>query len=282
MKKIVVVKIIGGVGNQFFQYCAGKALAKKIGATLKFDLCGFEEYKLRNYELTNFKIEQILANENEIADLKKKKIFNKTYFKEKSGKFCTGMFNAKNGAYLEGYFQSEKYFEDIKDEIRQDFQFKNLEFLQSNSIREYGEEIKSEKAVCISVRGGDYINNPINEAMYNVCGKNYYQNAINCIKNQVETPKFYVTSDDIEYAKTIISNDISPIFVSTQDWKDSLYFIQNCKHNIIANSSFSWMGVWLNSNPDKIVLAPKKWYKSNVKIDYKNIVCKNWIKVEVQ
>lgn len=281
MEKVVIVKIIGGVGNQFFQYCAGKALAKKIGATLKFDLCEFEEYGIRNYELMNFDIEQNIASENEIAALKKKKIFNKTYFKEKSGKFYPEIFSAKNSVYLEGYFQSEKYFKNIEDEIRQDFRFKNLDFLQNDDFKKYLEEIKAENAVCVSVRGGDYINNPKNEAIYNVCGKNYYQNAINYIKNHVNNPKIYVTSDDIEYAKTIIGEDVSPTFIDIKDWKKSLYLIQNCRHIIIANSSFAWMGAWLNENLNKIVLAPKKWYKDGVKIDFQNVVCKSWIKVGV-
>ena len=101
------------------------------------------------------------------------------------------------------------------------------------------------------------------------------------MKKNVENPIFYIFSDDNEWVKENFKSDEPVIIVDTANWQEDLYFMQNCKHNIVANSSFSWWAAWLNQNPDKIVVAPDKWFTDIAKVNYKNVVPDTWVKIMV-
>ncbi|MEI8129233.1 MAG: alpha-1,2-fucosyltransferase [bacterium] len=276
---MLIIELLGGVGNQLFQYAAAKAVSMRTGMELKLEITEFEDYSLREYELNNFKIQENFATVNEIVSLvKRRRLFQKNYFKEKTGKFLPEILRIKNPAYLEGYFQSEKYFKDIEGIIKHEFTFNNLDFLQNYNILE---EIRQKNAVSIHVRCGDYINAPETAKIHNICTMKYYENAIKYIQKKVENPTFYLFSDDIAWVVKNFKSNVDVKILNTANWQEDLYFMQNCKHNIIANSSFSWWGAWLNNNPDKIVVAPNKWFSECSKLDYKSVVPMTWIKVSV-
>lgn len=133
----------------------------------------------------------------------------------------------------------------------------------------------------IHVRRGDYINNPETFKLHGVCGLDYYHAAIEYITKRTNTPVFYIFSDDISWAEENIKSKNQMIFVKeTPHGKDyfEMYLMSVCKHNIIANSSFSWWGAWLNKSPEKIVIAPKKWM-NETSIDTTDLVLKNWIRI---
>lgn len=274
---MIIVKLLGGVGNQLFQYASARAISIRAGLEFKLDITEFDDYKLRKYELGNFNIQENIASVSEIVCmLKRKRLFQQNYFKEKNSKFMPELLKIKHPAYLEGYFQSEKYFKDIEQIIRQELTFKDLDLIQNkNSL-----ELRQQNSVSIHVRCGDYINDSENAKIYNICTMQYYQRAIKYIQEHVENPVFYVFSDDIAWVVKNFKPDVEVKVLNTANWQDDFYFMQNCKHNIIANSSFSWWSAWLNQNPDKIVIAPDKWFNVS-KLNYKSIVPNDWAKVGV-
>lgn len=275
---MIIVQFIGGVGNQMFQYAAARAASLRSDLNFKIDLNGYDDYNLRKYELDNFNIQENIARPLEIINLlKSNRIFRKVYLKEKKMKFSKKFLKMKKRAYLEGYFQSEKYFKDFEDVIRRDFTFKNLDFIQNKDLLE---EIQTTNSVSVHVRCGDYMTNPETAKIYNLCDKNYYERGMKYIAERVENPTFFVFSDDIEWCKNNFVLDLPVKYVKTANWQEDFYFVQNCKHNIIANSSFAWWSAWLNKNPEKIVVAPEKWFQ-NCKLNYDSIVPRNWIKVKV-
>lgn len=275
---MIIINLIGGVGNQLFQYATAKAIAINCGFDLKIDISDFENYHTENYELYNFNIKEKFATMCEIETLlKHRKVFKKYYYKEKKSKFMPQILKLKNSAYLEGYFQTEKYFYNIKDIIKKEFTFKNNDFLINKDVLN---EIQNENSVSINLRGNDYINDKEIAKYFNVCTKKYYDNAISYINKKMENPKFYIFSDDMNYAKEFFKSKKDFKIIETANWQEDFYFMQNCKSNIIANSSFSWWCAWLNNNPEKIVVAPKKW-NNNPNMAQKNIVPNDWIKINV-
>lgn len=278
-KNKIVVNLIGGAGNQFFQYALGYTLAKKNNAELFVDISAFDTYTLRKMALDAFCVELNYADIDLIQKLKKKRLFNKTFYKEKGANFHPELLKIKGSAYIQGYFQSEKYFLDYKDDLKKMFNFKNFSFIKNDEILSL---IRRSNAVSVNVRCGDYLSDPATRKIHFVCGKNYYKNALAEIEKRVSNPKYFVFSDDIEAAKGLLPEGYDFIFVDSANWQEDLYFMQNAKHNIIANSSFSWLAAYLNRNENKIVLAPDEWFTKESKINYKDIVPSYWQKVSTR
>lgn len=290
---MIIVRLLGGLGNQMFQYCLYRSLKCKK-EKVKMDITAFNRYGKHNgYELDKiFKIEQELANKKEINILGdiKDDIFSKfrrkicgrknSHFVEKEFDFNSEVFELEN-VYLDGYWQTEKYFKDIESIIKEEFKFKNRLNDQNKSLIN---NIKQEESVSLHVRRGDYIKNTEAAELHGgICTLNYYQRAINIIKNEINNPKFYIFSDDIEWVKSNLLLDNS-IYV---DWNKGnksyvdMLLMSKCKHNIIANSTFSWWGAWLNNNDNKIVLAPKKWFNDS-NINTQDIIPSNWRRIEIE
>lgn len=266
----IITHIIGGLGNQFFQYMAGYALAKKLGAELLLDVTPFETYKTRNYELGNFNIDAKFATKEEIKELDKRGLFNRSYFGEQ--KLSFDFKQIKKSAYIRGYFQSEKYFENCKEDVHKLFTFKDYSFIKNPEMLE---QIKNTNSVSISLRlGDDYA---ADKKLGGVCTKKYYENCINYIKEKHPDCIFYIFSDEIERARKMLGEG-DFVYMDTANWQEDLYFAQNCKHNVIANSSFTWLSAYLNKNKDKIVLAPEKWFNDKPKT-YKHVVPESWVKI---
>lgn len=275
---MIIVRLSGGLGNQMFQYAAGLSVATRNNAELFLDLEYLNNNVVHNgFELnTIFNISYMPSSDNQIKSILGLRS-NKWIFKSLlrlNFKFLTGShlyvqpyfsydkkFNKIcDNNYLIGYFQSEKYFSNIKDLIRKHFRFKknlskkNLHFLRL---------IKNTNSVSIHVRRGDYVTNQKVSNIHRICSINYYKKAISYIKKNIENPHFYIFSDDKEWViknfnferrSTIISLNLNK-----QNYVDML-LMSRCKHNIIANSSFSWWGSWLNNNENKKTIAPSKWF----------------------
>ncbi|MES2767744.1 MAG: alpha-1,2-fucosyltransferase [Bdellovibrionota bacterium] len=276
MNKLVVVNLIGGLGNQMFQYAVGKALAKKLGGTLKVDIKGFETY-FRSYDLNNFKISAVIATQEEVSFLKSKNLFFKTkhVYKEKTFCYDSTVFNNKLPVYLEGYWQSEKYFKDIRQDLLSEFQPKN-------SLSEYSQGIltkirSSKNSVSIHIRRGDYLK-PQNQQVHGVCSLEYYQSAIQTLSDEFGQSSYFIFSDDIDWAKSNLNLNGDATFIDENTGNRSfedILLMSACEHNIIANSSFSWWGAWLNQNANKKVIAPLKWFATQ-KIESRDIYAQDW------
>src|SRR3989339_258428 len=257
---MIITKLIGGIGNQMFQYAAGKALAEHRGVELKLDISDFQFYTNRWFSLNHFNINADIASDEEISKfigknkskslmllrerigrllpLKRRKIYYEHHFH-----YDEGFFNLPSNIYINGYWQSEKYFKDIKSIILNDLSFKEpLEGLNN----EISVKILSSNSVSIHIRRGDYVTNKITHLTHGVCGIEYYINAINYISKHLEEPHFFIFSDEPDWAKTNL------------------------------NTSFSWWGAWLCRDENKIVIAPQKWF-NEYKADTKDLYPEDWI-----
>ena len=287
---MIIVRIIGGLGNQMFQYALYKSLEQK-GKEVKIDISGFLNYGLHNgYELPNiFKISENIATQQEIELLSdhKSDLFNKmrrkitgrkrTHNIQEDFKFIPEVFELDH-VYLDGYWQSQKYFIDEETTIRNSYKFNN--HLDSRNM-EIVSKMKQVNSVSIHVRRGDYITDPeANKVHGGITTLEYYKKSIKLIKERLDNPIFFVFSDDIEWVRQNMGLTNS-YFIDWNNGRDSykdMQLMSYCKHNIIANSSFSWWGAWLNQNESKIVIAPSKWFNT---IDVKDVIPDHWIRVNV-
>lgn len=276
---MIIIKVMGGLGNQMFQYSFYKQLKSQI-KDAKLDLSVFENCNLHNgYELNKiFNVDEDIASKDEIMKLSedysnnqifrriKRKFFGikRTHYVQRDfGYNKLDFIGNMNDLYLEGYWQSEKYFSDVKDVIVKEFTFKNK---LTNKNKEIVKLIKDSNSISVHIRRGDYIFNPEASKIYSgICNLEYYKNALDIIKNNVSKPQFLVFSDDMDWVKNNLSLE-SCVYVDWNKNQESyidMQLMSLCKHNIIANSTFSWWGAWLNSNENKIVIAPKKWFNTN-------------------
>ncbi len=291
---MIIVKLVGGLGNQMFQYAAGRRLSYMHNTELKFDFQGMNEGTKRSYELGVFNIKEKFATSLEIAKIKfkKRKILNKiadkifhippiystTYIKEKHFHFDPEILNLLDGVYLDGFWQSENYFKDIMGIIRTEFTIKTP---QTKKNKELSEIIKLHNSVSIHFRRGDYVSNTKNNIKHGTCELDYYERCIQIITQKIYNPYFILFSDDPQWVSTNfkIKNQLNLINHNRAEFAyEDLRLMSQCKHHIIANSSFSWWGAWLNPNPNKIILTPKEWFRTT-KLDVRDLIPPNWIKI---
>lgn len=276
------VIISGGLGNQMFQYALYLALKHKK-KNIKLDLSLYLILKMHNgYELGKcFKVDDFREYSNScylffirlILKYKPKWLLFQDRLKYDEKVFAT------NCIYLNGYWQSEKYFSNIENEVRETFKFN----VESKEVLLLSSEMRVKNSISLHLRRGDYCDNKI----YNgTCDKAYYINAIELITSKLSNLEdiiFYIFSDDKKYAAEFVK-DLNFTFlivdfnVSENSYLD-MFLMSRCKHNIIANSSFSWWGAWLNENPEKIVISPSRWFSVGSEESYKDIVPVKWIKL---
>lgn len=285
---MIITRLIGGLGNQMFQYALARKLALLNNSPFQLDIFSFETYKFHRYILKYFNVIENLATEKEIADVKKQGLSRllekiKPYYRqsivvEKYPTFDQNILKINGNAYLDGYWQCEKYFNDIRDILLKEFTVKNG---LSASALKIGEEINKTESVSLHIRHGDYLSAKFSD-FYEPASIEYYHRAIKKITQKIKNPIFFIFSDTIEWAKKNLKINYPTIFVSNPAIKDyeELILMSQCKHNIIANSTFSWWGAWLNQNPNKIIIAPAKWFKiKNKRYDDKKIYPSQWIKI---
>jgi hypothetical protein len=280
---------MGGLGNQMFQYAAGRRLAYFHNTDLFLDVTWFSSQALRKYELDVFKINAAIARldfQKNVSFSRKdrvrlgiRKLFTGEtviqYVKEESFNFHEKVLSLPDNSYLDGYWQSEKYFAEIADSICKELSFVNQ---PSKINKKLLDDIKSSNSVSLHVRRGDYISNPKNMEIHGVLGAEYYRESLNLINENVIEPEIFVFSDDIVWAKENLIMDLPVHFIDqnrAENDHEDLRLMSNCKHHIIANSSFSWWGAWLSTNPKKFVIAPKKWFNLSNK-NIKDLIPASW------
>lgn len=281
MRHLNIVAIEGGLGNQMFQYAFYLSLRLKIRPNDNNILYIAPIIQHNGYELKRvFNIKHKIATNCVIGLLKK--YFRSAIYKiqEKPGNLFDNANFAKDKSicYFCGYWQTEIYFSQIKSHITSTFQFQqNLISLRNKELMK---EIKIKDSISIHIRRGDYESNLGAKAVLgDICGLNYYEKAINYINAQIENPFYLLFSDDPEWVRqnfSFLRNSLVVDWnIKNNSWQDMM-LMSYCKHNIIANSSFSWWGAWLNNNPIKMVIAPSKWFNT---LEDPNIVPKNWIRL---
>jgi hypothetical protein len=286
-KNSVVVRLVGGLGNQLFQYATGRYLADQKGVGLILD----ERYVARKHFISGLLIDKFsvrmdyfpesLAAKFSEAKLKLSRAMRRfirptfSAYHEIDVTYDSQLSDQKMGVMLVGFWQSEKYFLG-HDILRKDLMLKAPLPVPAIDLVDRMEQTNS---VAIHVRRGDYLSDQKTLAKHGVCSENYYREALKLIRNQVVDPQFFVFSDDAEWVKASFDL-VDAVFVSDFGFaaEQDLVLISKCKHQIIANSSFSWWGAWLNGNAEKTVIAPTPWF-DDAKFPDCDLVPPNWLKV---
>jgi hypothetical protein len=285
---MVIVQLTGGLGNQLFQYAAGKSLALSQGSKLKCDLGSYGKQGSRSFDLNCFKLDVEVATREELESLQSKNLITKALqrtlpphkrkaYREPHFHFDPSFFSARKDIYLKGNWQSERYFKRFEDQIKNEFEIKE-EYV--SHLEELASSLMSQSSISVHIRRGDYLQQQFLQ-YHGVLSAHYYNEAIKQIAQNVTNPKFYFFSDDIQWVMQNLDLDFPHEFISGKATRSSIedfYLMQSCQHNIIANSSFSWWAAWLNRNPGKNIVAPRQWFQQGPKDTY-DLLPDKWIKV---
>jgi len=292
---MVITSLIGGLGNQMFQYAAGRALSLERDVPLLLDVSAFLNYQLhQGFELERiFNCKCEIASESDVEEVLGwqyssgiRRILSRTsmsafrrkkFALEPHFQYWNGIENVPSDCYLAGYWQSDKYFLHAGGQIREDFSFK-LPLDRKNL--ELAKQIAETQSVSLHVRRGDYVKDIKNMKTYEVCSVDYYVRAVNYILTKVENPFFYIFSDDVDWVRCNFDVNINCCYIDHNKAGESyndMRLMSLCQHHIIANSSFSWWAAWLNFSKDKIVVAPKKWFLTSV--DVEDLLPVEWIRL---
>ena len=289
---MIVMNLKGGLGNQLFQYALGRHLSLKLNTKLALDTSSFESDPLRTYRLNSFKIcaeiippkpysikSKILKGLRSSRNPINKIFKSENSIRENDFPFDAGILNTPDNYFLYGYWQSEKYFKEIEEIIRLDL---TLADELPPALKMLEDEIQNNTSVSIHVRRGDYANNPVTTAFHGLYSAQWYFNATQKMKGYVANPHFFIFSDDYEWVKANLILDAPCTYIQpSPDGKEAydLYLMSRCKHNIIANSSFSWWAAWLNQNQNKKIIAPARWFVGGHS-DTRDLIPDNWIRME--
>lgn len=278
---MVVIRFMGGLGNQMFQYALYKTF-EKAGRQVRADMTFFAESRVP-YQLENLyglhvekaeraDIERYRDNSRSLLSRIRRKVFGKKKSDVSENIEIYYEFNDKDNMYLNGYWQNSKYFESVVNDLRESFVLRE-------PMTEYQQKVISKMenvlAASIHIRRGDYLSGD-NVKMYgNICTDDYYESAINYLEQRCGVKDFFVFSDDVKWAQERFKSINGRAFHVVRNTDDrDMFLMATCKHNIIANSSYSWWAAWLNMDKDKVVIAPSVWLNTS---DVRGIYCDEWV-----
>lgn len=310
---MIVSKMIGGLGNQLFQYAIGRHLAIRNSTEFKIDVTGFRYYKLHKYSLQHFNLAAAIASDDEIdafraeqdISLKTKalilvsRLYRGTLGREQGSpplawkrrdgvprryvvegvhRFQPHILELPDHSYLDGFWQNELYFKAIESTIRQELTFKTP---PTPANAEMAQQVRGNDSVSVHVRRADYLTNATTLAIHGVCGKVYYQRCAAIIRQRVPGARFFVFSDDTSWARANLDlgGPTTVVDLNNADFNyEDIRLMSLCRHHVTANSSFSWWGAWLDPRPDKIVLCPERWF-TGAQYDGSEVVPPGWERV---
>ncbi|GFI22648.1 O-antigen biosynthesis glycosyltransferase WbnK [Lachnospiraceae bacterium] len=272
---MIVVQVCGGLGNQLFQYAFARSLQNR-GNEVRLAAVFYTKYRTsREYLLDKFriKIKRSYLTEKVISPVIDNdlpiKMRNSHIHEELGLKYKPELLAMHGTQYMIGLFQDERYFKSIEQDLRNEIYPKN----KIKITKQLRSVLKNKNTVSVHIRRGDY--NQLN----NTLKLTYYRNAIECINKNIKDAFFCIFSDDLEWTKQHLDFGKNACFINDDkklaDYEELLIMSQ-CKHNIIANSTFSWWGAWLNRNPQKIVIGPEHWLNNS----NENIMPERWIKIK--
>lgn len=280
---MIYVDIRGGYGNQLFQYALARSIQEATGQAIQ----------LNHYNLDNsnngreFVLDRLVLNSDVCFSVERLPFFANidsaplrimhhffpgflfrilcrfgvyVWF---DSRYFSLDYDKKNDYYLAGWWQCHKYFSDIDEILRREIIPKDLNCLKDNPVIDL---IESEESVCVQIRRGDYIENEDVRKSHYLCNESYFSRALLQIDNEIVNPVIFCFSDDIDWVKQNIKYD-GKIYFETGDYSPevSLYIMSKCKNFVISNSSFGWWAQFLSDNPNKVVYAPSKWLREDVK-----------------
>ena len=284
-KAPIYLRLMGGLGNQLFQYAAGRSLADRLGVELVLD----DRYVVRKSNHTGlaldaFNVRARLMDKLERQAFSEVKIRLARWFKklirplgkvfwETQHNHDTSINTVSAGQLLIGFWQSEAYMHNMH-QLRLDLVLKAP---LSAPAQKVSEVIDAVESVALHVRRGDYLKDQKTITRHGACSQSYYQNAVDYVLAKKPMAEFFVFSDDTQWVKAHLKLPHQCTYVSAVNIaaEEDLVLMSGCKHQIIANSTFSWWGAWLNNSCDKIVVCPTPWFDDN-NIVTKDLLPANW------
>jgi hypothetical protein len=292
---MIISRVIGGLGNQMFQYAHGRALSIALDVPHRLDISGFEGNSRHNgFELDQvFDLDIRTADESDlrmVLGMRAPEFVRRVLLRNRFAKFrgrhlvvepqlnyWPQIMRIPEDSYLIGYWQTEKYFSHAVDSVCADFAFtRPLHGLNAEAAATIG----SVPSVSLHVRRGDMANNRSALAIHGLCTLDYYSRAVEYIAAHVERPQFFIFSDDSSWVREHLHIDHPCHYVQHNVGAESyndMRLMSMCRHHIIANSSFSWWGAWLNRRADKVVVAPRRWFA--IDLDSSDIVPAAWVRI---
>ncbi len=291
----IITRLDGGLGNQMFQYSLGRALSLLHHAPLYLDISVYRSYSTRQYALDVFNIAasalptpgpfvtklplfraagRVMGNiarqlppgvvamiSGMAAKGSKVKIpdaiaADPGHLRRESEQFAfdSTVLASHPPIFLVGFWQNEKYFSAFRETIQRDF---TLRAPLSATARAYAKAVAQQPSASLHIRRGDYVHSSARQRL-NVCGLEYYHDALRIVNSSIPGVRIFVFSDEIAWARANLKIDRVTFVEGCRDFEE-LFLMSRCNHNIIANSSFSWWGAWLNTKADKLVIAPCRW-----------------------
>ncbi|HXY18120.1 MAG TPA: alpha-1,2-fucosyltransferase [Candidatus Nitrosopolaris sp.] len=295
---MIITKLEGGHSNQLFQYAAARRLSNHLGVELFIDKWWFENVvnvdSPRFYELGGYNFPQRFINRSEFALVEDKpenlkaKLYKLTkgrakprirHVRQRDNGFNKEVLALSDNVYLDGWWQSEKYFKDIRSILLKEIEPKTKPNVKN---AKWLNQIQNSNSVSLHVRRGDYVENKLTNKFHGVVAPAYYQKALAYLAKKVGQKDFklFVFSNDIRWCKENLKFDYPTIFIDGNNpGAEDMRLMKHCKHHVLANSSFSWWGAWLNQNPDKVVIAPKVWFQDKQANRETDIVPSDWIRI---
>lgn len=291
---MIITNVIGGLGNQMFQYACGRALSIRTGQPLRIAVDQFSGYSLhRGLELKSvFGLEVAQATKAELKQVlgwqaasSLRRLIGRPSMAWMAGrywcsephfKYWPGINEVQAPAYLHGYWQSARYFDDVEDQIRKDFCFRTPWDANDRAVVE---RMRAQPSISLHVRRGDYTHAK-NRSVYALCDVDYYRDAIRAIRQRVPDARIYAFSDDPDWVDAQLRAECGPMEIVSHNVGRSgndMRLMSQADHHIIANSSFSWWGAWLNPSPHKIVIAPSRWFVNDT--DDRDLIPSSWIRI---
>ena len=279
--RLIVTRLTGGLGNQMFQFAAGYALSLRRGVPLELDVSSYARDALRVYELATFDLPAKVAGPATLHRIPKKargfeKLVNRfapsapvdaiPIYREPHFEFDRKVLDLPAPHALYGYWQTERYFEDVREKVR-------LAFTPALPLEPANAAVleairQAEMPVSLHVRRGDYVSDASASAIHGTCSLDYYRAAMASIVSQTQNAHFFAFSDDASWTQANLGSDAPITYVAanapSRGYRD-MQLMSACRHHIIANSSFSWWGAWLNNQHGKRVIAPAMWFAQSNK-----------------
>lgn len=298
----IVVALSGGLGNQLFQYAMGRALSLRNGLPLVLDIAWFDQVRnqedplatVRSYALTPFKLKvatqriglpppQIKGDIGSVIRyfwrrIPRRHMGRKVRF-ERSLAFEPAALSIQGPVWLDGYWQSHRYFDDFSGVLRSEL---GRPQAVSNATSDMLEKISGSDSICLHVRRGDYISNRQAASTHGTCSLDYYAKGMEVVSSPLSDPHCFVFSDEPDWAKNNIRFAGIPVTFIDINGPDTphedLWLMSACKHFVIANSSLSWWGAWLSEHEGKVVVAPRQWF-ANAKRSTTDLIPSEWIRI---
>lgn len=284
----VVARITGGLGNQLFQYAMARAMAARHSARLLLDLSHYEAagtHTHRGFELGAFNTHFDVATGSDLAPFRPsfiRRVLARTglasgprVLHQRGFGFNPETLDAEPPIYLDGTWQSEQYFTGCSEALRTEVTLKNALTGETAAL---ASSLGSQCSISVHVRRGDYAHDPKTRDYHGLLGMPYYTAAMQWMLERLPDARFIVFSDEPEWAREHLHADAPLTVLPVRSGPEDLVLMAQCRHHIIANSSFSWWGAWLNPSVTKLVVAPQRWFSDGA-IDTNDLLPVSWTRL---